>query len=68
VPPEHNGDVLLTRRHVLAAIGMRSTWLKAAVKSGAFPAPVRIGNRALFSRREVQAWIEARKAERGAAA
>jgi predicted DNA-binding transcriptional regulator AlpA len=64
----NDGDVLLTRRDVLATIGMRSTWLKAAVKSGEFPAPVRISNRSLFSRREVHAWIETRKAERGRAA
>ncbi len=64
----NEGDVLLTRAQVLAAIGLRSTWLKGAVRRGEFPRPVRIGNRALFSRREVHAWIEARKAQRDAAA
>ena len=47
-------DVLLTRREVFAAIGLCSTWLKAAVKRGDFPAPVRIGNRTLFSEQEIQ--------------
>jgi predicted DNA-binding transcriptional regulator AlpA len=61
------GDVLLTRREVLARIGMRSTWLKCAVASGEFPRPVYIGNRALFCEREVQAWIEQRLAERDCA-
>ncbi len=61
-------DVLLTRGQVLRIVGMRSTWLKTAAKSGAFPAPVRVGRRALFSRTEVQEWIRARKAERDTAA
>ena len=62
------GDALLTRRQTLARIGLKSTWLKVALAEGRFPRPVRIGNRALFSAREVQAWIEARLAERDRAA
>ena len=61
-------DVLLTRREVLARIGLRKTWLKGALKRGEFPTPVQIGNRTLFSGREVQAWIEKRLAERRTAA
>ncbi len=60
-------DVLLTTRQVLDTIGLRRTWLKGAVQEGRFPRPTRISNRWLFSRRGVQAWIEARKAERSAA-
>ncbi len=60
------GDVLVTTRQVLDTIGLRRTWLKGAVRDGRFPRPTRIGNRWLFSRREVHAWIEARKAERSA--
>ena len=31
------GDVLLTTREVLESIGLRRTWLKAAVHDGRFP-------------------------------
>ncbi len=61
-------DVLLTARKVLETIGLRRTWLKTAMRDGRFPRPTRIGNRWLFSREEVRAWVEARKAERDAAA
>lgn len=61
------GDVLLTTRQVLAAIGLRRTWLKDAVRDRRFPQPARVGNRWLFSRCEIHAWIEERKAERSAA-
>ena len=58
------GDVLLTTRQVLGGIGLRRTWLKGAVRERSFPQPTSVGNRWLFSRREVHAWIEVRKAER----
>ena len=54
-----DGDVLLTTRQVLERIGLRRTWLKGAVREGRFPRPTSIGNRWLFSRREVHAWVEA---------
>ena len=60
----NHDDVLLTQAQVLDAIGLRCTWLKHAAAEGRFPVPVRFGTRALFSRREVQEWIERRKAER----
>jgi predicted DNA-binding transcriptional regulator AlpA len=62
------GDVLLTRKQVLARIGMRRSWLRSAVVAGHFPAPVRIGGRVLWSQREVAAWVADALAQRGAAA
>lgn len=59
------GDMLLTRRQVLARIGMGRTWLREAVMTGRFPQPVRIGPRVLWVEREVAAWISERAAERG---
>ena len=50
------------RPRVLAAIGMGPTWLHEAVKRGDFPAPVKLGARAVGWRRaDVQAWLEARE-------
>jgi prophage regulatory protein len=47
---------------VLTAIGMGPTWLHEAVKRGDFPAPVKLGARAVGWRRsDVQVWLEARE-------
>jgi predicted DNA-binding transcriptional regulator AlpA len=59
-----SADALLTRRQVLARIGMGRTWLREAVLARHFPQPVRIGARVLWVEREVATWIAERVAER----
>jgi predicted DNA-binding transcriptional regulator AlpA len=49
--PAPAGDALLTRRQVLARIGMGRTWLHDVVLARRFPQPVRIGPRVLWVRR-----------------
>ena len=65
--PAQLGDTLLTRKQVLARVGMRRTWLREAVRTKRFPAPVRIGSRVLWVEREVAEWIATRLRERPAA-
>ena len=42
---------ILRKPRVLACIGMGNTWLHEAVKRGDFPAPVKLGARAVGWRR-----------------
>lgn len=57
-------DEILRKPSVLAVIGMGSTWLYGAVKSGAFPAPVKLGVRAVgWKRSEIEAWLASREAK-----
>lgn len=52
---------ILRKPRVLAAIGMGNTWLHEAVKRGDFPAPVKLGERAVgWVASDVAAWIESR--------
>lgn len=54
---------ILRKPSVLALIGMKGTWLDMAVKRGDFPAPVKLGARAVGWRRaDVDAWLESRTA------
>ena len=56
-------ETILRKPDVLAAIGMRPTWLHEAVKRGKFPRPVRLGARAVGWRKsEVEAWLNSREA------
>lgn len=56
-------EIIWRKRDVLAAIGMKSTWLHEAVKAGIFPKPIRIGSRAVGWRRsEIEAWLKSREA------
>lgn len=53
---------ILRKPRVLACIGMGNTWLHEAVKRGDFPAPVKLGARAVGWRRaDVEAWLESRE-------
>lgn len=55
-------EIIVRKRDVLAAIGMRPTWLHEAVKRGDFPKPVRLGARAVGWRKsEVEAWLSSRE-------
>jgi prophage regulatory protein len=51
---------LLRLPQVLARVGLRTTRLYQLIGDGSFPAPVKLGARAIaFVEREVDAWIEA---------
>ncbi len=53
---------ILRKPRVLAAIGMGNTWLHEAVKRGYFPAPVKLGVRAVGWRRsDVEGWLASRQ-------
>lgn len=51
------------RKHrVLSQIGMGNTWLYEAIAKGEFPAPVRLGARAVGWRRsDVEEWLASRE-------
>lgn len=58
-------DRLIRRREVLRRTGLSSTALDRLERSGKFPIKVTIGPRAVaWSGSEVNAWIDARKADR----
>ena len=55
-------EEILRKRRVLAVIGMGNTWLNEAVKRKEFPAPVRLGARAVgWKRSDVEAWVASRQ-------
>ena len=64
---DHEAQVCLDRREVLALLNVRRTTLYRLVTKGDFPKPIKIGSRSLWLRREVLAWIEERAAARTAA-
>lgn len=55
-------DEILRKPRVLAAIGLGKSWLHEAIKRGDFPAPVKLGARAVGWRRsEVESWLASRE-------
>jgi prophage regulatory protein len=55
-------EEILRKRRVLSVIGMGNTWLHDAVKRKEFPAPVRLGARAVgWKRSDVEAWVANRQ-------
>jgi len=57
---------LLRRKSVEARTGLARSTLYQMMQAGQFPKPVRIGGRAVaWPEIEVDAWIDARLAERG---
>ena len=53
---------ILRKPRVLALIGMGNTWLHKSIKRGDFPAPVKLGARAVGWRRaDVEAWLASRE-------
>ncbi len=55
-------ETILRKPHVLSAIGMGNTWLHEAVKRGEFPAPIKLGVRAVGWRRtDVECWLASRE-------
>ncbi len=62
---EYSVSTILRRRQVEELTGLARSTIYELIKSGAFPAPVRIGKRAVgWPYREVKAWIESRVAVR----
>lgn len=56
-----SGKALARRRQVEQLVALSRSTIYAAVKAGTFPAPVRIGARAVAWRvSEVEQWLEAR--------
>ena len=59
---------ILRRRQVEARVGLRRSTIYARIADRTFPAPVRLGARAVgWVAEEVDAWLRARVAERGGA-
>jgi prophage regulatory protein len=55
-------EEILRKRRVLSVIGMGNTWLNDSVKRKEFPAPVKLGARAIGWRRsDVEAWLADRQ-------
>lgn len=57
-------DTLLRFDAVSKRVGLGRTAIYAGINAGTFPRPVKIGLQSRWSEAEVQAWIDARKAER----
>ena len=61
IRPAHSYKALARRRQVEQLVQLSRSTIYAAVKAGTFPAPVRIGARAVAWRvSEVEQWLEAR--------
>lgn len=60
-------DRLLRLPEVKSIVGLKTTAIYGAVSRGDFPKPVKLGKLSAWPESEIAAWIEARKADRGAA-
>lgn len=61
-------DRILRRPEVQSRTGLSRSTIYAMLAEGAFPAPVRLGARAVgWPESEIAAWLESRKAARDAA-
>ena len=58
--------ILLTLDDVIRATGQSRSSIYAKIKSGEFPAPVKIGSASRWSYRELEEWAEAHIAARDA--
>lgn len=55
-------EEILRLPRVAATIGMGRSWIYQAVQEGRFPAPMRLGARAVgWKRSDVQAWLDSRR-------
>lgn len=61
-------DVLLTVREVMALTKFKESTVRAKVRKGELPPPLKFGHSARWSQRELSASIEARQAARDAGA
>jgi prophage regulatory protein len=62
----HSLHEILRRPAVTRKTGLASSSLYAAIARGEFPKPIKLGERSVgWLSREVDAWIEARAAQRG---
>jgi prophage regulatory protein len=57
-------DALLTLPQVLAKVGMKRATVYAAIARGEFPQQVKLGRSSRWSCAELDAWLEAKKANR----
>lgn len=55
-------DRLIRLPEVLGSVGLKKTTVYDMVKRQTFPAPHKLGRTSVWSEREVQAWIETKKA------
>lgn len=47
---------------VITTVGMKRSWIYLAVAEGRFPAPARLGARAVgWKRSEIEAWLSSRQ-------
>lgn len=55
-------EQILRKPEVMSLIRMKNTWLYEAIKSGDFPAPIRLGKRAVGWRRsDIDEWLASRE-------
>lgn len=64
VEAEFLPDTLIPMKEVQTITGLKASRIYELLKECAFPQQVRIGGCSRYSRNEVLAWVEARKAER----
>jgi prophage regulatory protein len=65
-PPQPTGKRLLRLREVCSRIGVSRSKLYSMSKAGEFPEPARLGGRTVaWVESEIEAWIDARSADRG---
>lgn len=64
---DNKSPQLLTVSEVINRTACRKTNLYERIKAGEFR-PIKLGRKTVFSEQDVNAWIEARIADRGAAA
>lgn len=63
--PANTADSLIRLPAVLARVGLKQSRLYELIQSGKFPAPVRLGDRAVAWREsEISAWIASRPSAR----
>ena len=60
-------DYLESIQYVKEATGLQKSAIYQKISDGSFPRPAKIGVVSRWSRREVQAWVQARLQERAAA-
>jgi len=62
----HTALVILRRKQVEARVGLRRSSLYQRISEGSFPAPIKLGGRAVgWIEAEITEWLANRVAERG---
>ena len=64
-PSSDNSDArTLTLKQVIGLTSLSKAYIYELIALGLFPAPAKVGRKSLWLAREVNAWVEARFAER----